>query len=335
MPSPHLPSLQEGLLQRVRLLLRPVVRLLLRFGIDHPRLAAALKQVFVEEAAADLARRGHRPTLTAISLLSGLQRRDVRGHLANAADRLPPRALSPSLPMQALARWANDPSFGDATGRPLPLPLRGTDPAAATFERLADAVSTDVHAPALLGELVRLGLVRVDDDGLARLLDDSFVPSGDLEQALGALARNAHDHLAAAVANVQADPPPFLEYSLVADELRPESVEALQRMARRWWRGAYRRGVRAATGLVERDRAAGFTAAAPEMRLRFGVYFYAEPLASAPTAAAPAAPETPEAAEAREAPEAAEARETPAAAEARETPDDPAAPAAPAAPDRS
>lgn len=268
----------DDVLAHATTLLEPLVRLLIHHGIDYPRLAAALKRTFVEAALAEAAADGDpAPTHTAVSLLTGLQRRDVKALREAGARRFPAKASTPTLPMQVVTRWATDPRWTDAQGRPLPLPLRSADPDRPGFEELVDGLSKDVHAPALRDELVRLGLVR-DDDGLLTLLQAEFVPMKDVAQRVGAMARNGHDHLAAAVANLLAGEPRFLEYSLVADELRPASVEALHRLARAQWAAAYRRTVEAATAHVEQDRAAGFGPDAPEMRLRFGVYFYSEPV---------------------------------------------------------
>jgi hypothetical protein len=287
MAAPSKPSIPDSVLQRVLYLLAPVVRLLLSHGVDHPRLAAALKRVFVDEARSDLERRGHKVTHTAVSLLTGLQRRDVRQLIDEAAPPLPRKATSPTLPMQAVARWVSEAQFLDDIGQPRLLPMRSSQPDEATFEQLADDISKDVHPPALLDELVRLGLAAIDADGRARLLAEAFVPTGDFEQMLGAFSRGGHDHLAAAVSNVVEGKQRFLDYSLFADELRPESAEELQRLARKLWRSAYKRSVVTATELIERDKTQGFTPDAPEMRIRFGVYFYSEP--KEPPAPAPAA----------------------------------------------
>lgn len=266
----------DAALARALVLLAPVVRLLVRSGVDHTRLAAALKRVFIDEARTELDRRGQKPTHTAVSLLTGLQRKDVRRLVEAAPDEPVGKAAVPTLPMQVVARWAADPRFTDDEGTPRALPMRSADDAAPTFEGLVRGISKDVHAPAMLDELVRLGLARVDD-GHARLLSEAFVPTREFSQMLDALARNGRDHLAAAVTNVLAEQPAFLEYSLVADELRPESVEALHALARRQWRASYKKAVMAASERIEADRRTGF-ADAPEMRLRYGVYFYAEPV---------------------------------------------------------
>lgn len=281
----------ELLLRRLAHLLAPLVRLLLRHGVDHGRAAAMLKRVYLEEALRELAPApgAPPPTFTALSLLTGLQRRDVKALLASREQPLPPKATAPSLPMQVLARWASDPAFADADGQPLSLPMRSPDPAQPTFERLAETVSKDIHAPAMLAELVRLGLAR-DEGSAAVLLSEGFVPTREFDALLGVLARNGRDHLEAAVANVLAGDTRFLEYGLVADELRPESAEALHQLARKLWRQAYKRSVMAATEHVERDRARGFGPDAPETRIRFGVYFYSEPVAPPPLTAPPPSP---------------------------------------------
>lgn len=305
--APPKPAAPEEVLQTAAQMLAPLVRLLMHHGIDHPRFAAAMKRVFVDVALQDLPV-APPPTHTAVGLLTGLQRRDVKALREAGGARWPAKALSPSLPMQLVARWANLPETTDDQGRPRPLPMRkkpaapsaaasvevpavakkaaskaaggeGTAPApeVPSFEQLAAAVSKDMHPGALLAELVRLGLAR-DDDGLVTLLNPDFVPARDAPQLLGAMARNTHDHLAAAVANLLAGKPKFLEYSLVADELTAESAEALHELARKTWSAGYRKSVVAATEHVARDKAEGFSASRPEVRVRFGAYFYSEPV---------------------------------------------------------
>ncbi|KNZ31939.1 MAG: hypothetical protein AD742_14215 [Methylibium sp. NZG] len=274
----------ETLLREVTQAVAPLVRLLVRRGIDHPRFSAALKRAFVDAALAELeGDSGAMPTITAIGLRSGLQRRDVKQQLAHPTSALPPKALSPTLPMQLLARWASDAATTDADGTPLPLPIRAGNTPVPSVQALAESLSKDVHPQALLDELVRLGLARTEA-GTAHLLSESFVPTREFGQLLGALSRNLRAHASAAVENVLAGESKFLEYSLVADELRPDSAEALHALARKFWRSAYKRSVVEAGELIERDKALGFGSDAPETRVRFGVYFHSEPVLRPPPA---------------------------------------------------
>jgi hypothetical protein len=88
------------------------------------------------------------------------------------------------------------------------------------------------------------------------------------------------DHIAAAASNVASiqngRKPEFLEQSIYADELSEESVMELQRLGRRIWESALRRTYALASERSEIDRRNPLVE--QTMRMRFGVYFYAEPV---------------------------------------------------------
>ena len=65
-------------LDRVLRVMQPLVRLLLRNGVTYTVFAAALKRVFLDGARQELAARGMAQTDSAVSLLCGVHRRDVR-----------------------------------------------------------------------------------------------------------------------------------------------------------------------------------------------------------------------------------------------------------------
>ena len=65
-------------LREAAALLAPVVRWLLRNGVSYNALANQLKPVFVDAARAELERGGVQPTGSALSVLSGVHRKDVR-----------------------------------------------------------------------------------------------------------------------------------------------------------------------------------------------------------------------------------------------------------------
>jgi hypothetical protein len=65
-------------LESVLQLLRPAVRLMLRHGVTAPAFATALKRVFLQAAQDELRAHGKALTDSAVSLLSGVHRRDVR-----------------------------------------------------------------------------------------------------------------------------------------------------------------------------------------------------------------------------------------------------------------
>jgi hypothetical protein len=84
---------------------------------------------------------------------------------------------------------------------------------------------------------------------------------------------NVGDHLAAATHNLSNSGPPMLEQSVFADDLCPESVSAMNALAREIWLRAFREIVRDATARCDRDR--GQSGA--DQRVRIGMYLYHGP----------------------------------------------------------
>ena len=268
---------KADILQREALhLLAPLVRLLIVNGVAYPQFAQALKRVFLDAARAELETSDTRVTDSALSLLSGVHRKDVRS-LGNP-DELPVasvRALS--FATQVFTRWMHDPAYCDELGHPRALPLRSPDEAGASFEKLAQAVSKDFHARSVLAELVRLGLVEIRGEH-AVVVAEAFVPAEGLAEAAFYVSANVRDHLAASAANLTRimshDRPPFLEHAVFADEISTHSAAELQALARRLWTATVNRMVETATRCVEKD------SVLPEQdrtsRVRFGAFFFSE-----------------------------------------------------------
>ena len=266
-------------LREAAVLLQPVARWLLRSGVSYGAFAGMLKTVFVDAARAELERGGAQPTYSALSVLSGVHRKDVRA-IADAPRNpaaLPPRGVP--LSSQVYTRWLTARRYRARDGQPRALPRSG---AGITFESLAREVSVDVHPRTVMDELLRLGLVTLEGDLLIPV-STSFLPSRRLDEMTALFAANAADHMAAAVHNLTTDAPRYLEQSVFADGLAAASVEQLHELAREAWQQAFEVMVKEARKRVAAD---GRVPEAPPQRMRFGIYFYAEPQAGAPGDAA-------------------------------------------------
>ena len=263
----------EQALQHALAVAEPLVRWLLRHGVRYGALASALKHLFVAVARAELTESGAKVTDSALSVMSGVHRKDVRQLASGQQEINAAAALSPTPASQLFTRWVTDPLFRGTDGRPRRLPRTGLAP---SFESLAREVCTDVHPRTLLEELVRLGLATWQGDEVV-LQADSFVPAPGRNEAAALLSANVADHLAAAVHNLtRPSSPKFLEQSVYADGLSLASVEALGTLARELWKGDFERMVAEATQKVQLDDALDPALAA--MRMRFGVYYYFEPM---------------------------------------------------------
>lgn len=250
-------------------LLVPLVRLLLRQGVAYPAFAAALKPVFLQAARDELQARGMATTDSAVTLLSGVHRRDVRrlGRTPGESDTTPAGPLS--LAAEVAARWLSAPTWLDDAQRPRVLPRGGAE----SFDTLVASVSVDVRPRAMLDEMLRLGVVQEQGDGVA-LVRDGFAPRQGLAEMASLFSANLHDHLAAAAANLQGEAN-FLEQAMFVDQLSEASVQALQQAAVVAWQQALRTVLPEAQTRFDHD-AAHQPPAGRRQRARFGVYFFSD-----------------------------------------------------------
>jgi len=267
--GPATPSdTQEAVLAEVLAILEPLVTWLVRSGVGYAGFAAALKPVFLAQAEQELVRLGRKRTDSALSLLSGLHRKDVRA-LGEPAEQVTAdnaaqgtRWGKPSAANQVATRWLS-------LDWPDLIPFAGPEP---SFEALARRVSRDFHHRAVLDDLVRLGVVR-EEGATVRLIRDAFIPQPGFAEARQLFAGSAVDHLAAGVHNLSGAPGHrFLEQSVFADGLSEESVRALHQVANQIWADALQRVVDHAVPLCEQDEGT-----ANPQRFRLGVFSFSAP----------------------------------------------------------
>jgi hypothetical protein len=276
-PASSRPAQPQAVLGAVLRILAPIVRLLVRHGVTYPALTAALKPLFLDAARQELQRGGKAVTDSALTLLSGVHRRDVRsltrGPTGVAAAAPPSAAVG--LSAEVVGRWLSDPRFA---GRSLPRSGPGS------FDDLVSGISQDVRPRAVLDELLRLGAVLESDTGIA--LDAAgFAPRQDFAEMSELFAANLHDHAAAAAANLDGEAT-HLEQAVFVDEIGSASAERLRQAAIAAWKQAVPSVYAEAQRSFDAD-AARLAPAERRHRARFGVFFY-----STESAPPPAPPDT-------------------------------------------
>ena len=254
--------------------LRPLARLCVERGVPFAVAAEQFKRAFVDAARGNDPDAGGR--VSRISTATAINRREVTRLLAaepDVARSSAGRDLTRSVVAEVFAHWRSAREFTDRRGAPRVLPRQGPG---ASFERLARAVTTDVHPRSILEQLVRLNLARVDPvRDRVTLLRDVFVPRGDALRMVGFLGENVGDHLAGAVDNVLGDGQRHFEQAVFADALSEAAMQQVRRLVTAEWQRLVRALVPELERLIEADRSAGGPA---ETRLRVGLYTYDAPM---------------------------------------------------------
>jgi hypothetical protein len=225
----------KALLLALRRMLKPLVRMLMHFGIGYPYLTELLKSVFVEVAEqAFPPPDGKKQTDSRVNLLTGVHRKDVRRLRHDEPERsLPSRNVS--LGAQLVACWLSDPDYVDSAGNPRPLQrfAKGADDA--SFETLVEMVGRgDIRAAVVLDELLRLDIVTNQNDVIS-LKTSAFIPQQSLEDKAFFFGKNLHDHTAAVCDNLIAAQSqqlsPFIDRCVYYDGLTDASVSELRTLS--------------------------------------------------------------------------------------------------------
>jgi hypothetical protein len=140
-------------------LLRPLVKLLLEKGISYDQAADVLRKTYCDVAFTDaFALPGKKQTDSRVSVLTGLTRKDV-ARLKEMTLGSPGLMANHNRATRVTSGWWLDHPKDGALAGAAPLPLEGSD---SSFSALVRKYSGDMPVRAVLDELVRIGMVRVN-----------------------------------------------------------------------------------------------------------------------------------------------------------------------------
>lgn len=252
-------------------ILRPLVRYLVTRGWTYPVLSDMLKSVYVSEAQKHYG--GDLETITdsRISLLTGIHRKDVK-RLRTELQKSPQGSSlrqDAGLAARVVATWVSSPRYLDSRKRPRALPLNAGG-GRQSFEKLVRETRADMRPNVILEELIRVGVVEVNEDNTVRLLRNAYV--SDLPRdKIAYLGDNVSDHLQSALYNTTDQGRPFLERAVYYELIGPEALEHLRpelfRLSEELLQTINRKVMPLNVEAIRRHETHG-------RRMRLGVYYY-------------------------------------------------------------
>ena len=174
-------------------LLRPLVRLLLRYGISFGEFAELARWIFVDVADKDFSIGGRKQTISRISVITGLNRKDVtRLKKINIYDD---KDVSATINRagRVIFGWVRDKTYHGRKGVPAELPLEGEKK---SFTALVKQYSGDMPVRAVLDELLRIEAVRKNKDNTVSLLTTAYIPKNIDAEKITILGADAADLIA-------------------------------------------------------------------------------------------------------------------------------------------
>jgi len=215
-------------LASVTVLLRPLVRILLRHGIPCDALCMVARHVYVRVAAEEFTLPGRKQTISRVSILTGLPRKEVRSIMATTDVQNQEATDRYNRAARVIAGWVRDQEFHDKGGNPLALPIEGKT---GSFGALVHRYSGDLPVRAMLDELLRVGAVGKTRDGRIRLQARSYVPQQSATDKLQILGADTADLIATIAHNLDAEAVPRYQRKVMYDNVPVEAVQEFQRLS--------------------------------------------------------------------------------------------------------
>jgi hypothetical protein len=210
-------------------LLRPLVRILLRNGVPFRSFAELLKKVYVDVAFEAFSMENRAPSVSRVSVITGLSRKEVSRVAALPGIDESASAQRYNRAARVISGWVRDGRFNDSSGNPLELPIEGGELSFAEIVRLH---SGDVPPRSVLDELVRVGTVEITDAGKVRLKTKAYVPRADKEEKLAILGTDVADLISTIDHNLaDGGSDPRFQRKVSYDNLPVEVIPRLRRLA--------------------------------------------------------------------------------------------------------
>ena len=177
-------EIQRKILDAFLVALRPIAKILLRFGIGFREFSEIAKTAFVDVASSEYGVRGRPTNISRVAVMTGLTRKEV----SRIREKLKENDFAvevKSTPLsEILHRWHSEDDFVDESGRPKVLQFVDEG---ASFSSLVKRFGGDIPPGAMRTELKRVGAVEENKDGTLKVVRRVVAPVDDEENLLTAV----------------------------------------------------------------------------------------------------------------------------------------------------
>lgn len=218
-------SKSNALANAIRRMLRPLVRLMLRNGMAFADFSAIAKKEFVAVADEDYLLPTGKRSVSRVSVLTGINRKDVK-RLLEEPNELP--AVENNRAARVIDGWLRDSDYHAKNGEPLPLIL---DHSEVSFSSLVRKYSGDMPPRTVLDELIRVGAVKQEGKQVS-LCNNAYVPTNDNVELLNLSGTSMADLLNTIDHNLNKEKSETrLQLSVAYDDVSSQGVELFKKLS--------------------------------------------------------------------------------------------------------
>ncbi len=194
-------NVKEHLRLAVRMMLKPLVKLLISQGVSHGDFAEAAKDVYVEVAIRHF-EKSKKVNQSKIAILTGLTRKEVKNVIDRAMSS-EPYNKNHSRPSRVLAGWHSDPRYIGPYGVPLEVPYDSVGTDGPSFTALVKTYSGDMAPRPMLKELVRVGAVVELENKTLKAVRRDFEAEALSPELVERLGKVGHYFFSTTAANIE------------------------------------------------------------------------------------------------------------------------------------
>lgn len=193
-------ELQRILLKAAGKILKQLVRVMLRNGIACGSFEEMLRKVYVTEAFSLASQQG-KATVSAVSALTGLSRKEVRRLHDLELDAGDGNSQKYNRAVRVISGWMNDSRFISSAGIPRPLEMEGGDD---SFSALVKDYSGDIPTRAMFDLLQKSRCVELMDNRVC-LISHAFVPGNDPVDVIDILGADTSELMETIIYNMSSE----------------------------------------------------------------------------------------------------------------------------------
>lgn len=220
-------TLHKALTAAVLRILRPLIRILVRNGVTYGEFSDLSKWIYVDVANKDFVIPGRKQSVSRISVITGLNRKEVSKQLEIRHPDDDDVGREYNRAARVISGWISDEQYLDDSRQPCELEFDGDS---ASFTHLVKQYSGDIPARAILDELLRVDTVSILENNRIRLNNRAYIPSsGDVEK-LNILGSDVSDLVATIDYNLVREDRPRFQRKVAYDNLPAEALPILQQM---------------------------------------------------------------------------------------------------------
>ncbi len=222
-------NIKKRLTASIVKLLGPLVRILLRYGVSFGEFTEMARWVYVNVADKDFSINGRKQTVSRISVITGLNRKDVtRLKKINIHDEKDAFAGF-NRAGRVISGWVRDKAYHDKKGVPAALPLEGHKK---SFTSLVKQYSGDMPVRAVLDELLRIEAVRKNKNDTVNLLTKAYIPKNVDAEKISILGADAADLISSIDHNLsEQHEQPFFQRKVMYNNIPAAAVDDFRQIS--------------------------------------------------------------------------------------------------------